>query len=391
MEHFQCENAPKQDALLQFERAEPEGIRRNGKAGAKYMEKHNTDISDLLEIVIITYNRKKEIAQTLDSLMASHSPVRQCPITILDNCSTDGASEVCAGHARQYANIRHVRHAQNIGGNANICRAYEIAQKEYVWCLSDDDGLDWSGWQEVEEAMRQGYDGIFTTQTNLKRARGLGGMLMECTFCPGCIYKRSLIDSDVLQGMYDNIHNFLPHITIALAIARNEGRFYIPRHEIVYQPPKFEEIPELATINNTRGKNVPWSALTTDKVWEIGFINMISLLDEAKRNLVYADLAVLYGSQYNYIRYIIEYYVTKNCSARNLFDIYQNISDEYKKIFLETIFRYFEMKQFDKIPLTLSDWNTLFIDSVAKRKTGRIKTIIRNRVRKFLMFLLKRI
>lgn len=348
-------------------------------------------LEHLLEIVIITYNRKKEIARTLDSLTASYSPVRQCPITILDNCSTDGASEVCAEYARQYANIKHVRHPRNIGGNANICRAYEIADKEYVWCLSDDDTLEWSGWQEIEEAMRQGYDGIFTTQINLKRTRGLGAMLMECTFCPGCIYRRSLVDGDVLQGMYGNIHNFLPHLTIALAIVRNDGRFYIPRHEIVHQPSKIEAIPEFATINNTRGNAVSWSALTSDKVWEIGFINMVSLLDEAERNLVYADLSIIYESREDYIQYIIKYYVAKNCSTRNLFDIYQNISDEYKKTFVETMFKYFEMREFDKIPLTISDWNMLFIDSVAKRKTGRLRTAIKKILRACLVYILKKI
>lgn len=348
-------------------------------------------LEHLLEIVIITYNRKKEISRTLDSLMASYSPVRRCPITILDNCSTDGASEICAEYGKKHANITHIRHPQNIGGNANICRAYEIAGGEYVWCLSDDDGLDWSGWQEIEEAMRQGYDGIFTTQTNLKHAQGLGAMLMECTFCPGCIYKRSYIDSDVLQGMYDNIHNFLPHLTIALAIIRNNGKFYIPQHEIVIQPPKFEDVPEIATANNTRGRKFHWSALTADKVWEIGFINMISLLDETQRNLIYADLSVLYGSQDDYIRHIIKYYVAKNCSARNLFDIYQNLSDGYRKKFLETIFRYFEMQEFNEIPFTVQDWNMLFIDNVAKRKTRRFRHVLKKILRKILLFLLHRI
>lgn len=345
-------------------------------------------VEELLEIVIITYNRKKELSKTLKKTTADYSPVRKCSIKILDNCSTDGTSELCRAYQEKYSNIHHIRHPQNIGGNANICRAFEIASKEYIWCLSDDDGLDWSGWGEIEDAMRQGYDGIFTTQTNLKRSHGLGGILMECTFCPGCIYKRSLISSDVLQGMYANIHDFLPHLTIALAAIMNDGKFYIPENEIVFQPPKFEDIPEVATINNTRGNKVSYSALTTDKIWETGFINLVSLLDEDKMKLVYADLSVLYGSQYGYIRYLIEYYVTTNCSTRNLFDVYQCLTSEYKEVFLDTIFRYFEMKKTEKIPFSIDDWNVLFIDNIAKRKTGRIRAFIKKKIRCFLMYML---
>lgn len=349
-----------------------------------------TPTEKLLEIVIITYNRKREIKQTLDSLMASYSPVRRCPITILDNCSTDGASELCEEFAEKYENITHIRHPQNIGGNANICRAFEIAKGDYIWCLADDDGLDWSAWQEIEEAMVAGYDGIFTTQVNLRRTKGLGGQLMECTFCPGCIYKRSVITSNVLQGMYANIHDFLPHLTIGLAIVMDNGKFFIPEHEIVYQPPKFEDVPEVATANNTRGNDVCYSPAVIDKIWEVGFINLIALLDESKRNIVYSDLKVLYGSQYSYIYYLVMYCISKKCNMRNLFDIYLNITDEYRKRFLEVLFRYFEMKEFDKIPLTLDDWNMLFISNVAKRKTSRFRSYVKRKVRGYLMWLLQK-
>lgn len=362
----------------------------DNKAVTSAVECPATLTEKLLEIVIITYNRKREIKQTLDSLMASYSPVRRCPITILDNCSTDGASEVCEEFAARYENVKHIRHPQNIGGNANICRAFEIAKGEYIWCLSDDDGLDWSAWPEIEEAMAAGYDGIFTTLINLRRTKGLGGQIMECIFCPGCIYKRENITSNVIQGMYANIHNYVPHLTIAFAIVMNDGKFFIPKHEIVYQPPKFEDIPEIATKNNTRGNDICYAPAIEDKIWEVGFINLLTLLDEKKRNLVYSDLAILYGSQYNYIFFLIKYCISKKCNARNLFDIYLNISDEYREKFLEMLFRYFEMKEFDKIPLTLDDWNMLFITCVAKKKTNRVRSYVKRKLRGYLMWLLQK-
>ena len=43
----------------------------------------------LLEIVLITFNRAPQFEKTLEMLFAPDSPVRNCDATILDNKSTD--------------------------------------------------------------------------------------------------------------------------------------------------------------------------------------------------------------------------------------------------------------------------------------------------------------
>lgn len=351
--------------------------------------KNNSTITSLLEVVLITYNRLEPLSNTLEKIFADYSPIKNCRITILDNCSTDGTSELCNKYSETFPNVIHIRHHKNIGGNANICRAYEIAQKKYVWCLADDDDIDWSSWSEIEKAIFDDYDCVFTTLVNLKRSRGIGGMLMESTFCPACIYKISNITSDVLQGMYANIHNFLPHLTIAISIIRCGGRFYIPNNQIIFQPPKLEDIPEFSTANNTRGSCASYSRLTEDKIWEVGFINMISLLNEDMQREVYAELSTIYNSRQDYILYIINYFVAVNCSSRNLFDIYKYLTPEYREIFLSTIFKYFQMHKIEKCPLSIEEWNLLFIDQVAKIKTGRVRSIIKKTIRKIMFFLLK--
>ena len=98
-----------------------------------------------LQLFLITYNRKKKLQFTLDSLL--NSPVAKYDITVLDNASTDGTSEMLDEYAEKHENIKHVRHNVNIGGNANICRAFEMAAscgKKYAWILCDDDRYDWS-------------------------------------------------------------------------------------------------------------------------------------------------------------------------------------------------------------------------------------------------------
>ena len=80
------------------------------------------EIQKQLEIIIPTYNRKVHITHTLEQLTAADSPVKNCSITVLDNASTDGSSEVIESFAKKFANVTHIRHPKNIGGNANITR-----------------------------------------------------------------------------------------------------------------------------------------------------------------------------------------------------------------------------------------------------------------------------
>ena len=116
------------------------------------------EIKDRVQIFIITYNRYTNLEKTLKSILQQDSPVRGYNITILDNASTDGSSELIDDYCRRFSNLNHVRHKRNIGGNANICRAFELASYPYVWVLCDDDEYDWSHWNEVERAVNEEKD-----------------------------------------------------------------------------------------------------------------------------------------------------------------------------------------------------------------------------------------
>ena len=59
------------------------------------------NLSEKLEIFIPTYNRKPYIKHTLTQLTAADSPVKDCSITVLDNASEDGSSEVIADFAEE--------------------------------------------------------------------------------------------------------------------------------------------------------------------------------------------------------------------------------------------------------------------------------------------------
>jgi hypothetical protein len=323
-------------------------------------------LEDIFEIMIVTYNREKELKRTLRCLFANGCPVRNVQITILNNASTDNTDKICGDYVHSYSNIKYIKHPKNIGGNANVCRAFEIASKEYVWVLADDDHYNWFYWSDIYEAMQDGYDCIFTTLVNLSRVVGDGSILYETTFLPGCIYRTDWITSDVLQGMYSNIYTLLPHVTISLAILKNKGRFYIPCNQVVYQPSKIEDRPEIASENYTRGQNNYFSPHTEGKYWEIGFLNMISILDTDTQEKILSDLFKLYGGKEEYVDFLIKNYKFHGYHTRNIFDIYWGLPNSCKTTFIEVLCRHIGIGPIKKSPLSIDEWNILLIDGVAK-------------------------
>ncbi len=194
------------------------------------------NLEEQLEIIIPTYNRKDCLTRTLEQLTASKNPVRNCPITLLDNASDDGTSDVIARFAAQFANIKHIRHTKNIGGNSNITRAFELATKPYVWVLGDDDEYDFSHAQELLPALQEQPDALFVVKTDGPLTSD-GRIFKELTFIAGAIYRTSLITSDVLTNMYFNISNMFPQLVLAAHVFNTGGKINILPHPLVIRQP----------------------------------------------------------------------------------------------------------------------------------------------------------
>ena len=174
-----------------------------------------------LELFLITYNRKDKCKKTLETILADNSPLKGLPLTVLDNASTDGSSEVIETFAKKFANVTHIRHPKNIGGNANITRAYEMATAPYVWVVCDDDEYDWTNWQELEFALKNNPPAVVVANYNAPE-KGIQYLFKQLSFVPAAIYRTDLITADVLMNMYFNISNMFPQLAVAAA-AINTG------------------------------------------------------------------------------------------------------------------------------------------------------------------------
>ena len=233
-----------------------------------------------LEIIIPTYNRKEHLLRTLTQLTAPQSPVRRCSITVLDNASTDGSSELIDQFAAQHSPIKHVRHNKNIGGNANITRAFEMARLPYVWVVCDDDSFRWEAWGEIQTALQTGqYDLLLTRKNDLKGTSDIAKIFRQCTFLPAAIYRTSHITEGVLFNMYNNIVNLFPHLALVSEIFNKQGSIFLPQGEIMDQ---CSYDTHSGDVWITRGSNTYCPDYMTHMFWTVGFIASTQLIQDKK-------------------------------------------------------------------------------------------------------------
>ena len=284
-----------------------------------------------LEICLITYNRKDFLRRTLTQLLADSSAVKSLPITVLDNASTDGSSELIKEFAAQHSNLTHIRHEKNIGGNANICRAFELAHQKYIWVLADDDTYEWSGWDEVKQAMEKGMDFILVSRTFFpQRPLTDFEILNEMSFLPGTIFKTEHITDEVLQAAYNNISNSFPHLALACYLFNEHKSYTVTGKNIVQQG---WELKTNSQVHMTRGiKRFVHYRFKTPSLFTC-LINSFQLLDNKK--LRYQCCGHIFTG-HSFFWAMIYFFVENKFSIYNCSDIFWGISLWQKFIFMLT-------------------------------------------------------
>lgn len=229
---------------------------------------------DKLEIFIVTYNRKNYLKKTFEQIFSPFSPIKNHKITILDNCSDDGTGELIKEYKFFFPNIFHIRNPRNIGGNANICRAFELAIYPYVWVLCDDDEYCWAHWNEVEQAMNEDRD-LIVVANYLDPARSEVHLVKQLTFVPAGIYKTAHFCSGMLINAYYNISTMFPQIGIASVYFNKKLDISVCRHWAVRMLPNEED------ASYTRGvEGVAPHPYMKNNYWHFGFAVAVQLFED---------------------------------------------------------------------------------------------------------------
>lgn len=310
-------------------------------------------MKDILEILIPTYNRKQHIERTLKQLIAENSPVKDCQITVLDNASTDGSSEVIDRFASFHKNIKHIRHPKNIGGNANIARCYEMARTPYVWVVCDDDSFKWNSWSEIKNALSTNdYDLLLTRKRDLKGTSNIAKIFRQCTFVPAGIYKTSLITNSVLMNMYNNIPFLFPHLSLVTEIFNRHGRIFIPQGEIMDMCSYDSE--HSGDGSYTRGNNAYVPGYSRNMFWTVGVIVSTQMIENKKlRNYVLDHIGsrgffgfIFAGFRPNYKIYRGSKF--NEAVARNSLNFWHRIQFDLACLLLKIVFLFVPKKRKDK-------------------------------------------
>lgn len=233
-------------------------------------------IVDLLEIFIVTYNRKMFLQKTLEKVFELESPIRNCKVTILNNASTDGTSEVIESFKSNHQNIVHIQNARNINGNANVAKAYENAEKKYLWVLCDDDEYQWEGWYQVEQAMSDDYDAIVVANY-AHPAKGIEHLFKQMGFVAAAIYKSDIITDTVMNNVEFCISTMFPQLALASALINDNKKIFICEKWIVNMVP--HEGLESYVKGCTAEDMHPYQS---NMFWSVGYINVCQMIKDVR-------------------------------------------------------------------------------------------------------------
>lgn len=240
-------------------------------------------LMDKLEIFLITYNRASMLQKTLMQILDEKSPIKDFPITIMDNNSSDDTAFIVQQYQSRYPNLRYKKNKYNIGGNANIVQAFYKASKEYVWVLADNDNYSWEAWEQVKQEIDKQVDAIVVATYEHPKL-DVAQLFLQTTFLPGVIYKTSNIDDTVMGNMEFNISNLFPHLALSAKLINEKKNISIIDKPIVSVGSNENELGEYTYTRGFRGYIHP---LQKGMNWISGYANSLHLIKNPKiRNYI---------------------------------------------------------------------------------------------------------
>lgn len=261
-------------------------------------------LRDDLEIFIITYNRKKYLAEVLDRLLAENSPIRACKITCLDNNSDDGTDEV----VRQKQEVIYIKNRRNVGLMGNFAKCVELCSKKYLWVLCDNDEIDFSAFADVEQAIAQDAALINVSCVIPRDPQKIETVLAQSIFLPAMIFNTRYINDCVMSHVMCNIHTVFAQCTLTALIynqAQKDHRMIACTSQNIINYGKNIKIRDIDTYNVDRvtGNSIAVPERFRSNNQHVSVIYAFSVLDDKK---LYNRLTDFLATQYLSFKYIAD-------------------------------------------------------------------------------------
>ena len=290
-------------------------------------------IADKLQIILITYNRASYVKKTFEQLFYEGSPINNYDFFVLDNNSTDNTHDVVEQQQLKNKNIRYFKNKYNLGISGNIAKAMEMANKEYVWIISDDDKYDFSNWNEIEKAINNNEKLICLSRYTIeeKNKNDIAYQLLQLTFIPAIIFKTSLFNDNTIRNSFDNIFTLFPHLYPIIPLINNNEKIYVVNKAIVDNGMDIKN----TDCSYIRGlKFTELCQRTRSMSWIVGYVNVCSMIKDKKlkNKIINTAIEYIHGNFYKFCKFIFVNY-SWNTDYMQIIDVYMQLSFLNKLLF----------------------------------------------------------
>ena len=200
----------------------------------------------LLTVAVPTYDRNEVLLANLARLLPQLTP--EVGLLVLDNHSPRPVEPDLAPllAAHPHAGVRVVRHACNVGGNANIMRCFELATTPWVWVLGDDDEPFPNAVETLLSAAKANPDAHYlnfstTLFARPKRITTVGRLeFLQCldswfnlNFISAGLFNIGEMRDGVKMG-YHYITTMMPHVAMLLSSLDDRSECVLLPQEVVH-------------------------------------------------------------------------------------------------------------------------------------------------------------
>jgi glycosyltransferase involved in cell wall biosynthesis len=176
----------------------------------------------------------------------SSSPFKNLKITILNNCSTDDTIQICNKFTDKFSDFNIITNKFNIGADANILRAVELVNSDYIWIVCDDDNYDFSYCDDLFDCIINEKADIINVGAHEEDEWKFGEKLKPvkefiadgypffkaASFVPNNIFKVNKFIPHIIAG-YKNITNMYPHMPYLISNYTENNLLYVTKNRIV--------------------------------------------------------------------------------------------------------------------------------------------------------------